>query len=127
MKLELNLTAIARTTIAAVTIAASVAVGAPPPAQAAIGDGTCNRGEFCAYKNTNHESLLLESKAKNTQKVDVEDDVVSSIKNRTTWKWVAVDGRRALPDRKRELAASTSWTSLGSDWDNKINHFDAKG
>lgn len=124
-----NIISISRRLAAAVgatTIAATATVFSATPANAAVGNGTCDSGEFCAFKNTNYGTILLESKAKNANKVDVQDDVVSSIKNRTTWKCVAVDGRTALPDRKKDLAASTSWSALDSDWDNKINHFEAK-
>lgn len=109
----------------AITIGATL-VGAAP-ASAALGDGTCNNGEFCAFRLANYKGdLLVESKAK-SQKVDVEDDVTSSIRNRTSWKWVAVDSRPGpLPDRKKDLASNTSWATLDSSWDNKINHFDAK-
>ena len=95
-------------------------------ASAAVGDGTCDNGEFCAFRLADYVDILLESKAKN-QKVDVVDDKTTSIKNRTSWKWVAVDSRPGpLPDRKKDLAAKTAWSQLDSSWDNKINHFDAK-
>lgn len=112
---------------AAATVAVlGVSVVGAGPASAAVGDGTCDNGEFCAFRLANYVDILLESKAKN-QKVDVVDDKTTSIKNRTSWKWVAVDSRTGpLPDRKKDLAAHTSWSQLDSGWDNKINHFDAK-
>lgn len=97
-------------------------------AHAAIGDGTCNTGEFCAYDGSGYETILLESKAAaGSNAVDVANDRVSSWKNTTTSCWQGITVRTGLPDQTVLNAyKNTSQTNPSDTWNNKIDHFDVR-
>jgi len=109
--------------IAAILIA-SAGVGAALPASAACGSGS---GHFCAYKNSNYGTKLLDSGAGAGNQVDVADDQVSSGKNWTGNHWCGMTNVVFLPpDLVFDFAPSTNVSYVGNPANDRIDWFDVK-
>ena len=88
-------------------------------------NGVCNVGEFCAYKDANLKKLVLDVAApKDYKRIDVPDDQVSSIWNRTSNEWHARNQRTGRGDATiLKVAAGKKIVTPSNSWNDKIDHF----
>jgi hypothetical protein len=84
----------------------------------------CGRDRFCAYQHGGWGgAMVLDSAAVRGQRVEVANNVVSSVDNNRNNRWHGWDGRGALGDRMVfSFAPQTAVATLGSAND-KIDYF----
>lgn len=90
-------------------------------------NGVCDAGEFCAYKDAGYKNIVLDINVPSGYKrIDVPDDAVSSVWNRTAFTWYGRNQRRGLPDATvLTVGAGKSISAPTSAWNDKIDHFNA--
>lgn len=104
---------------AALLVPVGQAVAAPVP---------CANGHFCAYEDDNYGGRkLLDSTAGPGSRVDVANDLVSSLRNLTGNEWHGKNRLAGRPDTTLFVSGPHSSTpSLGARANDKIDHFDVK-
>lgn len=108
--------------------------------RAANGNGVCDVGEFCAYDDTGHKTLIMDWSANAARtsidifNISVANNKVSSVWNRTSATWTGVDEKVNGGDLKLKIPAGAK-TNLADvvkkqyfrgTWSDKIDHFDVQ-
>lgn len=98
-----------------------------PRVMPSAGNGVCDPGELCAYANKSKSGLVLDSnKIGGTQIVTgFKRDTISSVWNRSMYRWSAVNKRTGLPDERLVMEPLQYRADLTTvKWNDKIDHFD---
>lgn len=102
-----------------------------PRVMPSSGNGACDPGEMCAYTNASRSRLVLDSaKIGGTKGVTgFARDSISSVWNRSMYRWSAVNKRTARPDERLVVEPLQYHANLASlpdkiKWNDAIDHFD---
>lgn len=112
--------------IVSLGFAAALSLGAlVATSGAASAAGTCADGYFCAWSGSNYTGTkLISSRAPaGTDDIDVADDQVSSVQNRTGNRWCGVNNGFPGDDTVLSVAPRTNIGTLASSANNRIDHF----
>lgn len=90
-------------------------------------NGICDAGEFCAYKDANHKNIVLDvAVPEGYKRIDVPDDVVSSVWNRSSFTWYGRNQRTGSSDTTLLTVRSGAKVATpASSWNDKIDHLNA--
>lgn len=98
-----------------------------PRVMPSAGNGVCDPGELCAYTHKNKSGLVLDSNRIGGAKVvtGFKRDTISSVWNRSMYRWSAVNKRTGRPDERLVMEPLQYRADLTTvKWNDKIDHFD---
>lgn len=110
----------------ALAAAGAAAVGLAAPASASA--ASCLPGVFCAYADAHWGGVVLQSRAgRGSNRVDVANDMVSSVINNTGSQWLGVNTRSRRSDQVVFRSGPYSDNAyVGNSANDKIDHFDVR-
>lgn len=112
-------------------VAGLVSAYVTPRVMPSSGNGACDPGEMCAYTNASRSRLVLDSAKIGGTKVvtGFARDSISSVWNRSMYRWAAVNKRTSRPDERLVVEPLQYHANLATlpdkiKWNDAIDHFD---